>query len=123
MKLGVHSDGLLTIIKVMKTQLTLLVVALTFCGFAQAQQPSTGATTPSKLGAPANLKRFNVTIRRFDVHKGIESGEDFVLPVDSIDEDHAIASTLANAISWTVKAQGGAVLPVAFCCVAIEERK
>ena len=107
----------------MKTRLVVLAAAFALCGSACAQQPNAGAATPSKLGAPANLRKFNVTVRRFDVHKGIESGEDFVLPVDSIDEDHAIASTLANAISWTVKAQGGAVLPVAFCCVAIEERR
>ena len=107
----------------MKTRFAVLTAALALCGFAHAQQPNTGAAAPSKLGAPANLKKFSVTIRRFDTLKGVDSGEDFVLPVDSIDEDHAIASTLANAISWTVKAQGGAVLPVAFCCVAVEERK
>ena len=78
--------------------------------------------TPTKLGTPANLKKFNVTIRRFDPKKGLESGEDIVLPVDSPDEEHAISSTLANAVSWTIKSQGGEVLSVAFCCVGIQER-
>lgn len=107
----------------MKTRLAALAAALTLCGLAHGQQPSTGMATPSKLGTPASLKKYNVTIRRFDAHKGLDSGENFVLPVDSIDEEHAISSTLANAISWTAKSQGGAVLPVAFCCVGIEERK
>ncbi len=105
-----------------KPQLAAFLLAFPLCGLASAQQPAT-ASGPTRLGTPASLKKFNVTIRRFDLHKGIDSGEDFVLPVDSIDEDHAISSTLANAISWTTKAQGGAILPVAFCCVAIEERK
>ena len=78
---------------------------------------------PTKLGTPANLKKFNVTIRRFDPRKGMESGEDFVLPVDSPDEEHAISSTLANTVSWTVKSQNGAVLSVAFCCTGIQERR
>ena len=107
----------------MKTRLAALALALCFSGIIHAQQPVPAASGPTRLGTPVNLRKFNVTIRRFDLHKGIDSGEDFVLPVDSIDEDHAISSTLANAISWTTKAQGGAVLPVAFCCVAIEERK
>ena len=103
----------------MKTRLAVFAAALSLASLAPAQPPG----TPTKLGAPADLKPYNVTIRRFDPNQGYDRGENFVLPVDSIDEDHAIASTLANAISWTTKAQGGTVLPVAFCCVAIEERK
>ena len=56
----------------------------------EAQMPVTSAT---------QLKHYNVTIRRFDPAQGPQSGQDFVLPVDSPDEEHAIASTLANAAS------------------------
>lgn len=98
-------------------------MSLSFCGLAHGQQPAAVTSGPTTLGTPATLKKFNVTIRRFDPHRGLDSGESFVLPVDSIDAEHAISSTLANAVSWTTKAQGGNVLPVAFCCVAIEERK
>ncbi len=79
--------------------------------------------TPSKLGTSPKLKHYEVTIRRFDPKRGLESGEDFVLPVNSIDEEHAISSTLANAVSLTTKAQGGEVLSVAFCCTKIQETK
>ena len=103
----------------MKLALAVFAAAFSFASLAPAQQPG----TPTKLVTPAELTKYNVTIRRFDPNKGLDSGENFVLPVDSIDADHAIASTLANAISWTTKAQGGVVLPMAFCCVAIEERK
>lgn len=103
----------------MKTCLAVSAMVLFLTSLAPAQQPG----TPTKLGVPAELKKYNVTIRRFDPHQGYDNGENFVLPVDSIDEDHAIASTLANAVSWTTKVQGGTVLPVAFCCVAVEERK
>lgn len=78
---------------------------------------------PSTLGAAANLKHYDVTICRFDPAKGPEDGEKFVLPVRCIDEEHAISSTLANAVSFTKKSQGSEVLPVAFCCVGIEEHK
>ncbi len=77
--------------------------------------------TPSPLGTAANLKHFSVTICRFDPRKGLESGEKFVLPVDCIDEEHAISSTLSNAVAFTKKSQGTEVLSVAFCCTGIEE--
>ncbi len=85
------------------------------------RHPVNGATTASTLGTPAKLRRFNVTIRRFDPSKGLAGGADFVLPVDRIDQEHAISSTLANAVSWTIKCQRGAVLPVAFRCTGIKE--
>ena len=69
------------------------------------------------------LKKFNVTVRRFDPNQDSESGEDFILPVDSPDEEHAAASTMSNLISFTPKTENGTVLPVAFRCVKIEERK
>lgn len=72
---------------------------------------------------PNTLKPFNVTICRFDPTSGpAASGEDFVLPVDSPDEDHAIASTLANAASFTTKYEGSKLLPIAFMCKAISPR-
>ena len=100
------------------------------CGVLYSQQPSTekatapaGASSPSKLGTSANLKQYNVTIRRFDPKKGLDNGENFVLPVDSPDEEHAISSTLSNAVAFTKKSQGSELLSVAFCCVGIQERK
>ena len=70
----------------------------------------------------ADLKPFNVTIRVFDPTKGMAAGQDYVLPVDSPDAEHAIASTTANAASFTVKTEGGKPLPVAFTCVKVEPR-
>ena len=108
----------------MKTK-TAAIAASVFllCGVIHGQQPAASVPTPSKLGAPANLKKYNVTIRRFDPKKGLESGENFMLPVDSPDEEHAISSTLANAVAFTKKSQGTELLSVAFCCVGIQERK
>ena len=67
------------------------------------------------------LKKFNVTIRRFNPNDP-GSAEEFVLPVDSPDAEHAASSTLANAISWSTKIAGNTPLPLAFQCVAIAER-
>lgn len=69
-----------------------------------------------------DLKSFKVTIRVFDPTKGLESGQDYVLPVDSPNAEHAIASTTANAASFTKKADGGKALPVAFTCIKVEAR-
>ena len=69
------------------------------------------------------LKPFNVTVKVFDPAAGLESGETYVLPVDSPDAEHACASTLANAASWTPKTGDGRVVrPVAFCAVKVEAR-
>ena len=70
-----------------------------------------------------DLKPFNVTIRVFDPTKGLESGQDYVLPVDSPDAEHAVASTTANAASFTRKTDGGTALPVAFTCTKVEPRR
>ena len=115
----------------MKTKLVTASLALLFCSATLAQQEESlgtakvqwGMIAPSMLGAPAKLKKYNVTIRRFDPKKGLASGEEFVLPVDCIDEEHAISSTLSNAVAFTKKSQGAEVLSVAFCCTGIEERK
>ena len=119
----------MTLMKI-KLAIVAAIGAFLFCGVICGQQPTIekamvqpGASLPSKLGAPANLKKYNVTIRRFDPKKGLENGEDFVLPVDSPDEEHAISSTLANAVAFTKKSQGVELLSVAFCCTGIQERK
>lgn len=69
---------------------------------------------------PTELKPFNVTIRVFDPTKGLESGQNHVLPVDSPDAEHAIASTTANAASFAREAEGDKALPVALTCVTVE---
>ena len=94
-----------------------VVSALTF-----AEPLATPAQAQTPVGQPQPLKRYNVTIRRFNPAQGPTSGEQFVLPVDSPDAEHAISSTLANAVSFTTKSSGGSVLPVAFLCTAIAER-
>ena len=72
--------------------------------------------------SPADLKHYNVTVRRFDPAQGPNSGELFVLPVDSPDEEHAIASTIANASAFSKKTQAGRPLPVAFMAGQVELR-
>ncbi len=67
------------------------------------------------------LKKFNVTIRRFNPNDP-GSAEDFILPVDSPDAEHAASSTLANAISWSTKISDSSPLPIAFQCIAVAER-
>ena len=70
----------------------------------------------------ASLKSFNVTIRVFDPANGTSGGEDYVLPVDSPDAEHAVAATLANAAAFTTKTAEGRPLPVAFTCVEVKPR-
>ena len=72
--------------------------------------------------APSDLKTFNVTVRRFDPTAGLAAGTDFVLPVDSPDEEHAVSAAMSNAVAFTRKVEGDAVLPVAFACVAVALR-
>ncbi len=68
------------------------------------------------------LKPFNCTVRVFDPTDN-STIEEYLLPVDSPDAEHAAASTLANAASFTTKTSlGGGVKPVAFCCTRIEAR-
>ncbi|MBE7217468.1 MAG: hypothetical protein INR64_03260 [Caulobacteraceae bacterium] len=68
------------------------------------------------------LRPFEVTIKVFDPTAGMESGDTYVLPVDSPDAEHACASTLANAASFTPKTLDGAAKAVAFCAVAVRAR-
>lgn len=95
-----------------------LVAGTVLMAMALITTDASRAADPGK----AVLKPFNVTIRVFDPTKGMEGGQDYVLPVDSPDEEHAIASTTANAASFTKKVEGGRLLPVAFTCVKIEPR-
>ena len=68
------------------------------------------------------LKKFNVIVRRFEPQKGSAGGEEFILPVDSPDEEHAVSAAMSNAIAFTTKVQGSSPLPIAFCCIGIEAR-
>ena len=68
------------------------------------------------------LQPFACTIRVFDPANG-ETIEEHVLPVDSPDAEHAAASTLANAASFTPKTDGDAVRSVAFCCTNVKPRR
>ena len=80
------------------------------------------APLEAQTPASQNLKKYNVTIRTFNPAQGPTSGEQYILPVDSPDAEHAIASTLANAASFTKKTSGSSILPVAFICTSIAER-
>ena len=71
---------------------------------------------------PSDLRKFNVTVRRFDPAHGFANGTDFVLPVDSPDEEHAVSAAMSNAVAFTRKVDGKTVLPVAFACVAVAAR-
>ena len=63
-----------------------------------------------------------MTIRVFDPAEGLEGGETYVLPVDSPDAEHACASTLANAASFTPQTRDGQAANVAFCAIDVRER-
>ena len=61
-------------------------------------------------------------MRRFDPSTGLAGGTDFVLPVDSPDEEHAVSAAMSNAVAFTRKVEGTSVLPVAFVCMAVTSR-
>ena len=67
------------------------------------------------------LTPYACMIRVFDPVTGATIAE-HVLPVDSPDAEHAAASTLANAASFTTKINGMDVRQVAFCCTAVAVR-
>lgn len=67
------------------------------------------------------LKKFNVTVQKFNP-SDVSDMEEFVLPVDCPDMEHAASAVLSNLIAWTPKTEAGKVLPVAFRCVTVEER-
>ena len=68
------------------------------------------------------LRPYDVTIKVFDPTKGLDSGDTYVLPVDSPDAEHACASTLANAASFVPKTEAGQAKTVAFCAVEVKAR-
>ena len=67
------------------------------------------------------LTPYICTIRIFDPTDG-RTIEEHLLPVNSPDIEHAAASTLANAASFTRKLDGADVRPVAFACTRVERR-
>ena len=97
-----------------------LAVATLAAGLCAVALPL--AASAQMVRSPAELKHYNVTIRRFDPGQGAASGQTFVLPVDSPDEEHAVASTIANACAFSKKTEAGRALPVAFMAVQIELR-
>ncbi len=106
---------------------TAALSALTLTGtlLAASAEPTPGHANPAPGVSPSMnppLRKYNVTIRRFNPQLGLASGEDFILPVDSPDQEHAVSSTMANAVSFTTKTSGSSLLPVAFTCTAIAER-
>lgn len=100
---------------------------------AQAQRPAQSAAQPGNRpatdtknpvypkGGQMQVKKFNVTVHRFDPSNNGHV-EEFVLPVDCPDEEHAASAVLSNLIAWTPKLDGGKVLPIAFQCIAVTER-
>ena len=86
--------------------------------------PAPGDAAKLLPGAENALKPGYYTVRPGDtmIRIGLESGQNHVLPVDSPDAEHAIASTTANAASFTREAEGDKALPVALTCVTVEAR-
>ena len=68
------------------------------------------------------LGQFNVTVRCFDPLVGLDSGTEFVLPVDSPDAEHAVSAAMSNAVAFTTKLDGHSVRSVAFRCIAVSRR-
>lgn len=77
---------------------TLAAMAAILLGATQVQADDMAKTA---------RRPFNVTIRVFDSTKGLESGQDYVPPVDSPNAEHAVTSTTANAASFTETMEGG----------------
>ena len=89
---------------------------------AAALAPAAAASAQT-VQSPSELKHYDVTIRRFDPTGPAGNGQVFVLPVDSPDAEHAIASTIANASAFSMKTDGaGRAAPVAFMAVKVERR-
>lgn len=90
-------------------------------GVASAALPHAEAQSPFGNMPATPPKRFSVTVRRFDPLVPSRF-EDFTLPVDCPDAEHAASAVLSNLIAWTTKTTGMAALPVAFRCMAVTER-
>lgn len=72
-----------------------------------------------------NLKKYNVTVKRFNPMASINDdaeAETFILPVDSPDEEHAVSAAMSNAVAFTTKVKGNSMIAVAFCATAVHER-
>ena len=97
---------------------------LPFCLLAAvAALPSVAGSAQMTVTTQSELKLYDVTIRRFDPAREPASGTSFVLPVNSPDAEHAAASTLANAASFSRKTDGDRPLPVAFMVERIVQRR
>ena len=94
------------------------IAAVAVAGLTASPVGTARADDVARMGR----KRFTVTVRVFDPNKGPASGHDYVLPVDSPDAEHAASSTMANAVSFTIKVENGKALPVAFVCMKVEPR-
>ena len=71
-----------------------------------------------------NLEQFEVVVRRFDPTRGPEADpvEEFVLPVDSPDAEHAVSAAMSNAVAFTPKVDGERLRPVAFWATEVRQR-
>ena len=68
------------------------------------------------------LKPYNVTVQVFNPETLDSPTQEYVLPVDSPDEEHAVSAAMSNAIAFTTKVESGTVKPVAFRCIAVATR-
>ena len=81
------------------------------------------AASAQMVQTSTELKHYDVTIRRFDPNGPAGNGQLFVLPVDSPDAEHAIASTIANASAFSMKTDGAEhPTRTAFMAVEVERR-
>lgn len=90
-------------------------------GLAAAAIPQAVAQTQFRNMPQMPVKKFNVTVQRFDPANPSRV-EEFTLPVDCPDPEHAASAVLSNLIAWTTKTQGTSALPIAFRCTAVAER-
>ena len=90
-------------------------------GVAATALPGVAAPLQAQTSTSMQVKKFNVTVHRFDPSNPSHT-EEFVLPVDCPDAEHAASAVLSNLIAWTPKTDGGKILPIAFRCMAITER-
>lgn len=69
-----------------------------------------------------DLKQYNVTVQVFNPEASSEPKQEYVLPVDSPDEEHAISAAMSNAVAFTTKVEGSTVKPIAFRCLTVALR-
>ncbi len=100
-----------------------LLTAVSALALSSGIALSAQTASPGMSATNQTLKKYNVTVRRFDPSRSADPGEQFVLPVDSPDPEHAISAAMSNAVAFSTKSSGMSVLPVAFTCVAIAERR